>query len=169
VATIKLQSLTEQPTKSIKGYTYNDLHLDFTPVYNNTAFGGYTQNNELLRVQEIIDILADYDLGAIKNSLTNLFLTIPGQKILNPYFGLNLMQYVFEACDEDTANLIGNQIVSGITTFEPRVNLNKVRVVADPENHQYDIIISFYVPTLGTTSFQLFGTLSTSGVVLTTQ
>ena len=90
MASIKLNSLIDSPAKSNKGYKYNDLHLDFTPVYYSPPYGAYTQNNELLRNQEIVDIVADYDLGAIRNSLVNLFTTIPGQKILNPLFGLNL-------------------------------------------------------------------------------
>jgi phage baseplate assembly protein W len=167
VATIKLNSLSDQPTKSNKGYKYNDLHLDFTPVVYNPPYGGYTQNNELLRGHEIVDIPADYDLGAIKNSLTNLFTTIPGQKILNPFFGLNLTQFIFEKCDEDTANLIGNEIVNGISTFEPRVSLQQVSVIAQPDAQQYTIIISFTVPTIGPTSYQFFGTLSNSGFVFT--
>jgi phage baseplate assembly protein W len=165
VATIKLNSLTKQPAKSNKGYTYNDLHLDFTPVYYNPPYGSYTQHDELQHGNEIVDIVADYDLGAIANSLKNLFTTIPGQKILNPLFGLNLMQYVFEACDQDMANIIGNEIVRGVTTFEPRVSLTNVTVIAQPDLQQYNITISFTVPTIGTTSFSLNGTLSTSGFV----
>lgn len=163
MATIKLPSLVDQPSEAKNGYLYRDLHLDFTPVYGKSPYGAYTQNSELLKEQEIVDIVADYDLGAIRNSLYNIFTTIPGQKVLNPYFGLNLMQYVFEACDEDIANLIGNQIVAGVTTYEPRVTLNKVRVTAEPESQQYTIVISFSVPTLGNTSFNLTGLLSTSG------
>ena len=169
MATIKLNSLTERPTKSNKGYVYNDLNLDFTPVYNNPSFGAYTQHNELLHNSEIVDIVADYDLGAIRNSIKNLFTTIPGQKILNPLFGLNLIQYVFEACDEDMASLIGNEIVAGITTFEPRIALIKVTVIAQPEDQQYNITIAFRVPAIGSTSFYLNGVLSTSGFVYTSQ
>lgn len=167
MATIKLNSLTDQPTKSNKGYKYNDLHLDFTPVFYNPPYGGYTQHNELHRNLEIVDIAADYDLGAIKNSLINLFTTIPGQKLLNPFFGLNLVQYIFDKCDEDTANLIGNEIVHGITTFEPRVSLQQVSVIAQPDAHQYTVVITFSVPTIGTSSYQFFGTLSNSGFVFT--
>jgi len=167
VATIKLNSLSDQPLKSKKGYKYNDLHLDFTPVYYNPPFGAYTQHDQLLHNQEIIDIVADYDLGAIKNSLVNLFTTIPGQKILNPYFGLNLTQYVFEACTEDIANVIGNQIVYGITTFEPRVSLQKVVVIAQPEDNQYTVTLAILVPTLGPTSYHFGGVLSTSGFLFT--
>jgi phage baseplate assembly protein W len=165
VASIKLNSLIQKPTKSNAGYTYNDLHLDFTPVYGSRQYGAYTLNNELLHLQEIVDIVADYDLGAIANSLRNIFLTIPGQKILNPLFGLNLMQYVFEACTEEMAGIIGNEIVSGITTFEPRVSLTNVTVIAQQDLQQYNITISFRVPAIGTTSFSLNGTLSTSGFV----
>ena len=167
MASIKLNSLSQKPTKSNAGFTYNDLHLDFTPVFYDPPFGSYTQHNELLHNQEIVDIVADYDLGAIRNSLRNLFLTIPGQKILNPLFGLNLMQYVFEICDADMANIIGNEIVRGITTFEPRVSLQKVTVIAQPELQQYDITIALSVPTIGTTSFSVKGLLSTSGFVYT--
>ena len=167
MASIKLNSLIQKPTKSNAGYTYNDLHLDFTPVYYSPPYGSFTQNNELLHPQEIVDIVADYDLGAIANSIRNLFSTIPGQKILNPLFGLNLVQYVFEACDEDMASVIGNEIVRGITTFEPRVSLTNVNVVAQPDLQQYNITISFSVPTIGTTSFSLNGALSTSGFTYT--
>lgn len=167
MATIKLQSLAEVPEVLENGFTYSDMHLDFTPVYNKSPFGAFTRNNELLRDAEIVDIVADYDLGAIRNSIFNLFTTIPGQKILNPYFGLNLMQYVFEVCDEDMANLIGNQIVDGVTTYEPRITLNKVRVIAEPELQQYTVTIVFSVPTIRNSSFQLTGILSTSGFSFT--
>ena len=169
MATIKLNSLTQKPTKSNKGYTYNDLHLDFSPVYYDPPYGSYTQHDELLKNPEIVDIVADYDLGAIRNSFKNLFLTIPGQKLLNPLFGLNLVQYLFEPCDEDMANLIGNEIVNGITTFEPRVSLIKVTVIAQPDDQQYNITIVFKVPAIGTTSFYVNGVLSTSGFVYTSQ
>jgi phage baseplate assembly protein W len=168
VASIKLNSLIQKPTKSNTGYTYNDLHLDFTPVFYTPPYGAYTQNNELLHPQEIIDVVADYDLGAIANSIRNIFSTIPGQKILNPLFGLNLVQYVFEACTEEMAGVIGNEIVSGITTFEPRISLTNVNVIAQPDQQQYNITISFSVPAIGTTSFSLNGTLSTSGFNYTT-
>jgi phage baseplate assembly protein W len=163
VASIKLNSLVQKPTKSNAGYTYNDLHLDFTPVYYSPPYGSYTQNNELLHPQEIVDVLADYDLGAIANSIRNIFTTIPGQKILNPLFGLNLVQYVFEACTEEMAGVIGNEIVSGISTFEPRISLTNVTVIALQDQQQYNITISFNVPAIGTTSFSLNGLLSTSG------
>jgi len=165
VATIKLTSLIDSPPKTYDNWRYTDLHLDFNPVYKRAPFGQFTRNNEVLREGEIVDIAVDHDLGAIKNSLVNLFLTIPGQKILNPYFGINLLRYLFEPCSVSIADLIGNEIVAGITKFEPRVILQKVRVIADPENNQYIITIIISIPTVDTGSLQLVGKLSTSGFV----
>lgn len=151
---IKLNSLTK-PQILTKGFTYSDLHLDLKYQY--------LVNHEVQRNYEITDVVVDYDLGAIKNSLINMFLTIPGQKILNPYFGLNLAQFLFQPCDEDTAYLIGQEIQNGISMFEPRVQLNLVRVIAQPETNTFQITIAVSVPTLNSASFQIAGTLSNSG------
>ena len=154
MATIKLQTLAKPPQLA-RNFTYSDLHLDLT--YD------FTQNNEFLRKKEIKDIIVDYDLGAIRNSIINLFLTIPGQKILNPFFGINLVQYLFEACDEYTAQIIGQAIQEGITTFEPRVKITKIRVIAQQDDQTYAITLVINVPTLNNVSFQIVGTLSNSG------
>ena len=154
MATIVLQSLAKSTTET-QQFTYSDLHLDLQYQY--------LINNELRRTPEITDLTVDYDLGAIRNSIINMFLTIPGQKILNPFFGLNLIQFLFQPCDEDTAALIGQQIQYGITTFEPRVSINQIKVIAVPDSQSYNITLLLTVPTLKYTSFQIAGTLSNSG------
>jgi phage baseplate assembly protein W len=156
---IVLQSIKKTPVLE-RGFTYSDLHLDIEYKY--------LVNNELHKIPEISDVVVDYDLGAIRNSLINLFLTMPGQKILNPVFGLNLAQFLFRPCDEDTAYLIGKQIQSGITRFEPRVLLTLIRVIPDIPNQSYNVTLNITVPTLNNSSFQLVGTLSNSGFYFNT-
>jgi hypothetical protein len=70
---IRLNTLTE-PEKALARFKYSDLHLDLKI--------GYTDRNELLKQSEKKDLVADYDYGAIKNSLFNLFTTIPGRQPL---------------------------------------------------------------------------------------
>lgn len=154
MATIKLQTLKE-PAKPNKDYTYNDLHLDLK--YS------YTRNNELLRQREIKDIVTDVDYSAIKNSIYNIFTTLPGQKILQPEFGLNLFQHIFKPCDTITARQIAKDITSGLTRFEPRINLVQVEVIAVPDSQAFEITLTINVPQVGLGSFQLVGTLSNSG------
>jgi phage baseplate assembly protein W len=180
MAKVTLQTIAK-PESSTSGFTYSDLHLDIDFKY--------TKNNEFLKTQEIKDIIADNDYAAIRNSITNLFLTIPGQKILNPVFGLNLFQYLFRPCDTITANQIAKEIFSGITKFEPRVEVLLVEVIAlngskqlgpdlNPFNsglrqrevqnqigdgNTYQVNLNLRIPQIGTGSFQLVGTLSNSG------
>lgn len=110
--------------------TYTDLHLDIV---------GFP-------LGAVRDILADNDLDAIKNSLSNLFNTIPGQKLLDPTYGLNLLQFLFEPVTTHTANIIGETILSGISKYEPRVTVDRIRVSGDAEKNEYNITMTIRVP-----------------------
>jgi phage baseplate assembly protein W len=157
VANITITSLKKAP-KTTQGFTYSDLKLDL-------AFD-YTRNNELLKQKEIKDIVNSYDYDAIKNSIISIFTTIPGQKILNPFFGLNLVQYLFEPVNEITAKNIAADIEYGINTFEPRITLRNIEVAYSEERQIYNILLVFTLPQINNKSFQLVGTLSNSGFFL---
>jgi len=157
MASIAIQSLAAPP-KNTDGFTYKDLHLDLK--YS------YTRNNQLLKQPEIKDIVPDYDYSAIKNSIYNIFTTLPGQKVLNPAFGLNLMQYIFRPCDTTTATLIGQEIQAGLTKWEPRIKILQINVTAYTDTQTFGIVLVISVPSIGPNSFQLAGTLSNSGFFL---
>lgn len=151
---IKLGTLAK-PAKTQSSYTYQDLHLDLEFAYST--------NNQLWRGNTIKDIKGDIDLAAIRNSLTNIFTTVPGQKILNPLLGLNLMQFLFEECTETVALQIGNTIYSGLSRFEPRVQVTAIQVLADPGNQQFVINMTIAIPRFNVKDLKLVGNLSTSG------
>jgi len=154
VPSIKLNSI-KKPDANQAGFTYSDMHLDLK--------FDYTRNNELKKIKEIKDSVNDYDYGCIRNSIFNLFTTIPGQKLLNPFFGLNLMQYVFEPVSKSNASLIGNTISKGIKLFEPRVTLTGLDIIVDVDKQEYEISMILNVVYIPNSSFKLVGTLSNSG------
>lgn len=155
MATIKVQSI-KKPEDSTSTFTYTDLLLDLEL--------DYTQNNEFLRRKEIKDLKIDYDYAAVRNSIFNLFTTIPGQKILNPFFGLDLQRYLFLPVTENNAYDIGNIILKGISTFEPRVRVQNINVAPNEVNQQYVITLILSIVTIDpTTSFRLVGVLSNTG------
>jgi phage baseplate assembly protein W len=160
VATIKINSVAEQ-TKSQSKFTYTDLKLDLE--FN------YTKNNELLKNKEIKDLSIDYDYSAIRNSIFNLISTTPGQRILNPYFGVNLQRYLFSRVSETNASNIGNEILQAIIKFEPRVIVQNIDVAVDEVNQQYVVTLTLAIASIETArSFRLVGTLSTTGFFLNT-
>lgn len=93
----------------------------------------------------------NYDLIAIKNenaiarSLRNLVLTIPGERFFNPILGSKISRSLFDILDDSTASTIKSQIENTIKNFEPRVVLIEVDVVADYDNQQFNVTITYQV------------------------
>jgi phage baseplate assembly protein W len=137
-----LQQIANQYAQ--KEYYYKDLHLDFEKD------GLYSPS--LGRKIEGNDIRVDFDEGAIRNSLKNLFNTKPGQRFLFPRYGLDLNQFLFEAVSEMNGQLIGEKIVTSIETFEPRVNLRECNIIAKPDDNEYEITIIVEIPIFNTTA-----------------
>jgi phage baseplate assembly protein W len=94
------------------------------------------------------DIQASFDYAAIRNSLQNLFNTIPGQRFLFPEYGSDLYQYLFLPITESTGQVIGERILRSIEKFEPRVRVENINVVADPDNNTYYITLALNIPAL---------------------
>jgi phage baseplate assembly protein W len=121
-------------------YLYKDLLLDLLLEY--------TSSPELLKNQEVKDTAPIYDFRAIDQSMKNLFSTTPGQKILNPVYGLDIKKYLFDNVSTAVGYIIGLELYDSIPMFEPRVSITSIHVIADPENNQYTIELSYIVPTL---------------------
>jgi phage baseplate assembly protein W len=147
------------PTSQNRGktYFYADLHLDLV--------GSYNVGNNALQKDELNDLKLDYDYDAIVNSLKNLFTTNPGEKILNPEYGLNLKRYLFDPVSVSIAKHIRDEIYSQITRFEPRVTITDVKITLFEDVNEYDITIKIDIPTLNINNVSIFGTLNNNGYV----
>lgn len=150
---IKLDSLTT--TRPPEKYLFKDIHLDLETESVTTG--------TLYREETITDVKHSLDEAAIKNSLKNLFTTMPGQKLLNPDYGLSINQFLFQPLTEDTAEEIGNRILRGIETYEPRVTVKNVNVNLDVEQSQYDIYLTLTIPALSNSTVKFTGILTQPG------
>ena len=125
----------KKPLNETTHVVYRDLHLDIKQKYTN--------NNQFHKKEEITDIVSDTNENAIKNSLFNIFSTTPGQKILNPEFGLNFEQWLFTNMSDNAALVITQTIYSQIQRWEPRITLNDVSVIPNYEQNEYNITIYY--------------------------
>jgi len=155
MAAIVIDALSRRPNLP----TYTDLRLDLRL--------NYTLDPKLESKDITKDIEVSFDVEAVKNSLFNLFTTSPGQKILNPVFGLNLYQFLFTGITDDNARAMGETILTGIQKYEPRVDVVKIYVFPDPDNQTYEIGLRLDVPTLNIKGLALKGKLSESGFYIT--
>lgn len=139
----------------IDTYIYKDVSLDF-------ELGNSNNDSLLIKKKTGKDLKPLIDESAIINSLRNLFLTRKGQKILAPTYGLNFEDYLFTTVSAINANIIGEQILSEVSIFEPRVRLNQVNVIPDIDNNQYTIYLNLSIPILNNKIIPFAGIL-TSG------
>ena len=137
-------------------HVFKDITLDVSESRNLSDFGLFSKENTT-------DIEHSTDYEAISNSITNIFNTTPGQKILNPDFGLALRQYLFEPLSYDIAENIGETILLGVSEFEPRVRVENVHVVVDFDANEYEITLKLSVPALNNSSMTISGKLDTDG------
>lgn len=153
---ILISNLPKSPLGT-QNYLYADLHLELQPKYD--------INSILHQTADVNDFKIDYDINAIKNSLKNLFTTTPGEKVLNPEFGLDLRKYLFDPATIEVAELIRSDIYTQIGTFEPRVKLNNVKILVLEDVNEFDIFINYSIPSLNINNVSMFGTLNNNGYV----
>lgn len=138
-------------------YYFKDLHLDLAE--------NYSIKNNFNQKPEINDFKFDYDIDAISNSLRNLFTTTPGDKILNPEYGLDLRKYIFEPATIEMANSIRGEIFTQVARYEPRVTLKSVNITILEDVNEYDITIYMDIPYLNINNVSFFGTLNNNGYI----
>jgi phage baseplate assembly protein W len=131
MANIRINLSGLNDTKEVHPYLYRDMNSNIADNSNKT------------------DIITNDDINAIFGSLKNLFIYSPGQRILNPPYGLNFNSVLYEPMNNKTADAIGMLIFNGIKKWEPRVTVQDVQIDPDIDNHTYYITITFTVNGLG--------------------
>jgi phage baseplate assembly protein W len=108
-----------------------------------------------------IGVLVDEE--SVKNSIINLFSTMPGQKLLNPEYGLNLQRFVFEPITDTNARIMGQTILEGIRKYEPRVSVQNIDIQKFEDDNSYGISFGIVFPSLSNKKINLSGLLDRSG------
>ena len=91
------------------------------------------------------DLISLSNTSAIARSIRNIVFTRPGEKFFNPEFGSRITESLFENMDEVSALAIRDEIENSIKNFEPRVNVQEVRVVPDFTNNEMNATIVYEI------------------------
>lgn len=146
---------TEVEVALRSGYLYKDIGFDLVNLY--------TTNVELYKDNENKDLKPIYDANSVLNAIKNILTTSPGEKLLNPTFGVDLRDYLFETVSETRAFFIGTDLYNGLTEQEPRVSIDRIDVVAVSDDQQYEIDLNISIPSLNINSISLRGILNNDG------
>jgi len=104
------------------------------------------------------EIFGAYDLNTnffelAKQNLKMLVLTIPGERIMDPDFGIGLRRYLFEQNTTDTQDKITEKILEQTALYLPYIEINDIQYVTPEDNpdlypHNLSVNIVFTITPL---------------------
>jgi phage baseplate assembly protein W len=83
--------------------------------------------------------------NAISRSIRNLVETIKTERVFNSTLGSSVISSLFDFVDYGTASLIQDQINEAIINYEPRVEDVFVQVNPNPEQNNFDVIVTYNI------------------------
>ena len=107
------------------------------------------QRDDIDGAYTLIDVYAE----EIKQNFKNLLLTSPGERIMNPDFGVGLRNFLFEP-EPRVSGMIRQRIAGQVTKYMPFVKINKLLFNhgIDPntatDSNVLSILIEFEVPSI---------------------
>lgn len=91
------------------------------------------------------DVALKYDTQAVLNSIRNLVSTNHYERLFNPDLGSNIQALLFENMTPMVSSSLEREITNLIETYEPRVKLHKVSVIANESKNTYEVSVTFFI------------------------
>jgi phage baseplate assembly protein W len=116
----------------------------------------YNKNSWSLDVSKLPSERGDVtNLQEITQSIENILMTIPGERLHLPEFGSELQSYLFRGLTVSTAESLLSSIITSIQRWEKRVtiNQNECRIRLYQEKHMLDLTIAYNVASIGPATF----------------
>lgn len=85
-----------------------------------------------------------YDAAAIDQALMTLFATISGERVRNPY-GSNIISFLFRPMDGEVARELKLAIDKNVEKYEPRVNVEQIRVIPVYNYNYFNVDVSYRI------------------------
>jgi|TARA_B100000085_G_scaffold23128_1_gene19438 phage baseplate assembly protein W len=122
-----LKSITGADFGRNRSRAFKDLAMDFT----RNAFTN--------------DVNSVSNDNAIKQSVKNLVLTVPGEKFYQPNYGSRITALLFEPLDPFLVDAIQNEILNTLRNNEKRITVTKVQCAADYENNAIEVTVEYKI------------------------
>ena len=91
------------------------------------------------------DVVVSKDASAIKQAIVSLLLTNKGERLMNPKYGSDIRNYLFEPLDYGTAAQIKGNIQSTIDRFEPRISISDLKCLPNFNDNGFDVEMTYII------------------------
>jgi uncharacterized protein len=106
----------------------------FPPVFNRAA-GNVEMVTDELDIKQSLDILLSTSLG---------------ERVMQPKYGCNLNDYLFEALGSTTIGYIKERVANSILYYEPRITVERIDVTGDDSSDLFEgrftISVEYTIP-----------------------
>lgn len=124
-------------------------NLKYKRRFNNDA--KYTDIHKDFVLQLKNDVGIVQDSRAIEQQISGIILTKKGECPLDPEFGCDLPDALFENMDQGTTYIISQQIQEAIQKYEPRVQNVQVNTEAQYDSNQVLVTINYVIKNINVT------------------
>jgi hypothetical protein len=92
-----------------------------------------------------------------KQNLKMLLLTIPGERVMDPDYGVGMKKYLFHNFSGDTYSEIDTKIREQIAIYMPAIQINEIRFSsAEQDANKLAVSISYYLPGISVSDLLQF-------------
>jgi len=91
------------------------------------------------------DVEKDTDVDAIFNSITNIILTVQGERRMLPTFASNVKHLLFEPIDEISARQIAENLIDAIKIWENRIDITRFDIEPLYDQNAYRCRLNFTI------------------------
>ena len=86
-----------------------------------------------------------------KQNLKMLLLTIPGERVMDPEYGVGLQTFLFEAFTANTYSQMDDAIRAQVTLYMPYVTIEDIMFsAADQDYNVLNVTLKYSIPRIGT-------------------
>lgn len=85
------------------------------------------------------------DKELIQNDLLQLLLTVPGERVMRPSYGVNLRNFVFEDLTDIALEILRDELQTKIAEYERRIKVRKIDVIGDTNRLGVQITIAYTI------------------------
>ena len=94
------------------------------------------------------DLVALKNEDAVKKSVINLCRTKLNERFFNDLLGTRIEESLFDLNNDDIASVLETEIETLLENYEPRITVNDVSAVAQPDSHDLYIRIGYFITGL---------------------
>lgn len=106
----------------------------------------YSDFHKDLRISPISkDIALLKDEDAVKQSIKNLILTDPGERLMQPFIGGGIKGLLFENITPGVLKVIETRCKDTIGTYEPRAEIIDITASSAYDDNTVNVKIQFYI------------------------